>query len=57
MHILNFIHWNVDPEIFTLGKLSVRWYGLLFASGFLIGYYIGERMKKLVVLLAMGAFI
>ena len=46
MHILNFIHWNVDPEIFTLGKLSVRWYGLLFASGFLIGYYIGERMLK-----------
>lgn len=46
MHILNFIHWNVDPEIFSLGSLSVRWYGLLFASGFLIGYYIGERMLK-----------
>src|SRR6056297_2517965 len=44
--LLNFIHWNVDPEIFNLGPLSVRWYGLLFASGFLIGYYIAEKMFK-----------
>jgi len=43
---LNFIHWNPDPEIFWIGFLSVRWYGLLFASGFLIGYYIGEKMLK-----------
>lgn len=44
--ILNFIHWSIDPEIFHIGSLSVRWYGLLFASGFLIGYYIGEYMLK-----------
>ncbi len=42
--LISFIHWNVSPEIFNLGPLSVRWYGLLFATGFLIGYYIGERM-------------
>jgi len=41
-----FIHWNVNPEIFHLGPLSVRWYGLLFASGFLAGYYIMEKMFK-----------
>jgi len=35
--ILNYITWNVDPEIFHLGPLSVRWYGLLFALGFVIG--------------------
>src|SRR5665647_334161 len=46
INILNFIHWNVNPEIFQLGPFSVRWYGFLFASGFLIGYYIGERMLK-----------
>jgi phosphatidylglycerol---prolipoprotein diacylglyceryl transferase len=44
--LINFIHWNVSPEIFNLGPLSIRWYGLLFASGFLIGYYIGERMFR-----------
>lgn len=46
IQILNYIHWNVSPEIFNLGPLSVRWYGLLFASGFLIAYYIGEKMFK-----------
>lgn len=33
------VHWNVNPEIFHLGGLSVRWYGLLFVSGFILGYY------------------
>src|SRR5210317_1565269 len=46
MTILSFIHWNVNPEIFQLGPFSVRWYGLLFATGSLTGYYIGERMLK-----------
>lgn len=46
LSILSFIHWNVDPEIFRIGFFAVRWYGLLFASGFLIGYYIGEKMLK-----------
>jgi prolipoprotein diacylglyceryl transferase len=44
--IISFINWNVDPEIFRVGIFAVRWYGLLFASGFLIGYYIGEKMLK-----------
>jgi len=34
------LHWNVDPTIFRLGPLAPRWYGLLFASGFLIGFYL-----------------
>lgn len=44
--LLNYIHWNVNPELFNLGPLSIRWYGLLFATGFLIGYYIGEKMFR-----------
>ena len=46
INLLNYIHWNVSPEIFNLGPLSIRWYGLLFATGFLIGYYIGEKMFR-----------
>lgn len=44
----NFFVWNIDPEIFRIGPyiifgreigpLAPRWYGLLFAMGFLIGY-------------------
>jgi len=40
------ILWDVDPEIFKIGPIAVRWYGLLFALGFLLGYYIVERMFK-----------
>ncbi len=37
---LLFIHWNVDPVIFRLFGLEIRWYSLLFVSGFIIGWYI-----------------
>ena len=45
-----FITWNISPEIFRIGFIAIRWYGLLFASGFVIGYYIMsnfyEKEKK-----------
>ncbi|WP_430810087.1 MULTISPECIES: prolipoprotein diacylglyceryl transferase [unclassified Carboxylicivirga] len=44
--ILNSINWNVHPEIFSIGSLHVRYYGLLFAMGFMLGYYILEKMFK-----------
>lgn len=37
MNILHYITWNVDPEIFNIGPLSIRWYGLLFALAFIFG--------------------
>jgi len=40
------IEWNVDPTIFTLGPLSPRWYGVLFATAFLLSYRV---MKKIFV--------
>jgi len=46
MEILNFIHWNINPEIFSLGPIHIRWYGLFFAIGFLFGYNQGEKMFK-----------
>lgn len=44
--ILNYITWNVDPVLFHLGNLQVRWYGLLWALGFLIGYFIMKRIYQ-----------
>jgi phosphatidylglycerol:prolipoprotein diacylglycerol transferase len=38
--LLAFIEWSVSPEIFHLGPVSVRWYGLLFAMAFVAGYAI-----------------
>ena len=34
------VHWHVDPVIFHIGSLGIRWYSLLFISGFVIGWYI-----------------
>lgn len=34
------VHWNVNPVFFNLGPLQIRWYSLLFVSGFIIGWYI-----------------
>ncbi len=44
--MLSSILWNADPVMFTLGPLSVRWYGLMFAIGFMCGYYIVARMFR-----------
>ncbi|MDR2414431.1 MAG: prolipoprotein diacylglyceryl transferase [Odoribacteraceae bacterium] len=41
-----FINWDVDPEIFSLGGFSIRYYGLLFALAFIFGYKIEEKMFK-----------
>ena len=38
--VLEYITWNPDPEIFSIGNFAVRWYGVLFALGFLTGYFI-----------------
>lgn len=37
------IHWNVNPEIFSIGGFALRWYSLLFVSGFIIGWFIFKR--------------
>lgn len=34
------IHWDVSPDIFSIGPITIRWYGLLFALSFIIGYQI-----------------
>jgi len=51
--ILNYIIWDVRPEIFSIpedvaliGGFSVRWYGLLFAMGFVVGYFIMQKILK-----------
>ncbi len=43
---LSYFIWNGSPEIFTYGWLSLRWYGLLFALGFLLSQQILYYMHK-----------
>jgi len=46
MSTLLAIHWNASPELFSLGPISIRWYGLMFAMGFLFGFSILTKMFK-----------
>jgi phosphatidylglycerol:prolipoprotein diacylglycerol transferase len=45
MSTLSYIIWDIDPEIIS-SPISIRYYGMLFASAFIAGYYILQRMFK-----------
>ena len=62
------INWDMNPEIFRIGNFAIRWYGLLFASGFFFGYLIFlrffkkeglsvELLDKLTIYMALGTVI
>ena len=66
--IFGAVNWDVNPEIFRIGNFAVRWYGLLFASGFFFGYLIFLRffkkeglsveiLDKLTIYMALGTVI
>ena len=44
--ILDFITWTASPNLFSVGSITVRWYGLMFAIGFLVGYEIVYRIFR-----------
>ncbi|HNP95629.1 MAG TPA: prolipoprotein diacylglyceryl transferase, partial [Cyclobacteriaceae bacterium] len=48
--MISYIIWNANPEILNIGSFSLRWYGLLFALGFLLSqqilYYIYRKEGK-----------
>lgn len=50
MGILSYIIWNGSPVMFSVWRLDIRWYGLLFMMGFLISqqilYYIHKQENK-----------
>ena len=45
--MLQYIVWDVDPVFFSLGPLSVRWYGVMWALGiWLVLYIMGKVYKR-----------
>lgn len=43
--MLDFVTWTVNPNLYS-GFVTVRWYGLMFAIGFLVGYEIVYRIFR-----------
>jgi len=46
LNILSVIHWDVNPHILKIGGFEIRWYGLLFALAFYLGYLIMTRIFR-----------
>jgi len=46
--MLNFlsITWNVDPILFQIGPVAIRYYSLLFVAGFPFGYWLLTKMYR-----------
>ena len=41
---MEYLIWNTDPQIFQIGPLQLRWYGLFFVGSFFIGLTISKWM-------------
>jgi phosphatidylglycerol---prolipoprotein diacylglyceryl transferase len=65
--IINYINWNVDPELVDLLGISIRYYGILFIGGILPCIMIlnrifkyesisPEKLSKLTVYVMIGIF-
>lgn len=66
--IINYIHWNINPEIINIFGISIRYYGTLFVSGLLLCIYILnwiyknegiplDRLEKLSIYGVIGIFV
>ena len=66
--VLNFIRWDVDPEIFNVFGISIRYYGLLFVGGLFLCIYIlssifkregisSDKLEKLSIYSLIGIFV
>ena len=42
--MLAYITWEASPEIFSIGPVTLRWYGLMFALGFMLGFWMVRKM-------------
>ena len=38
-----FVYPEIDPIIFSIGPVAVRWYGLMYVIGFLVAWWLAKR--------------
>jgi len=40
------INWNISPELFKIGPFSIRYYGIIYALGFIITFFYLNYLRK-----------
>lgn len=43
---MNYFVWDASPELVQIGPLALRWYGLFFALGFIVGNFVLLRIYR-----------
>lgn len=44
--IINYIPWNIDPEIVNIFGIPIRYYGLLFGCGLILCFYVHKGIFR-----------
>ena len=44
--MITLIHPEIDPVILSFGNIAIRWYGLSYVIGFLLGYILIKKINK-----------
>ncbi len=37
---------NINPEIFAIGPIRVRWYGVMYVLGFILSYFLIQKQQR-----------
>ena len=40
------VYPNIDPVIFAIGPVKIRWYGLMYVLGFLVAWWLARRRAR-----------
>ena len=40
------IHWDINPEAFSIGPLTLRWYGIFWGCAFFAGFHAFRELLK-----------
>lgn len=44
--MLSYITWNVDPDVFVIFGREIKWYAILFALSFYLGYILIDQILR-----------
>ena len=44
--MITLLHPSIDPVIVSFGSLSIRWYGLSYVIGLILGIFLIKKINK-----------